>query len=100
MVLAEVLEQPRTGAEKHRHEMHVNLLDATGTQQLPADIGAEHVDVLVAGGGLCLPQGFDGTVHECVHASLGHLPGHAVGNDERRCASCAARSVRTPAAVT
>src|SRR6266567_5431176 len=93
---AQVLEQPRAGAEEHGHEMHMNLVDAAGPQQLPADAGAEHVDVPVTGGGRCQLEGLDGTVHECVHAFPGYVPRRAVGDDERRCAGFAAGPVRAP----
>jgi hypothetical protein len=36
---AQVLEQPRAGAEEHGHQMHMNLVDAAGPQQLLADAG-------------------------------------------------------------
>src|SRR5215831_8042431 len=46
MVAAEVFDQPRPGAEQHGHQMHANLIDAAGPQQLLADADAEDVDVL------------------------------------------------------
>src|SRR5215472_3880325 len=53
VVVAEILDQPRAGAEQHGHQMHVNLVDAADPQQLLADAGTEDVDVPVTGGGLC-----------------------------------------------
>src|SRR6266566_5252772 len=93
---AQVLEQPRTGAEEHGYEMHMDLVDAAGAQQLLADAGAEHVDILVTGDGQCQLERLNRIVHERVHASLGYVPGRGVGDDERRCAIGAARSVRAP----
>jgi hypothetical protein len=60
MALTEVLNQPRAGAEEHGDEMHVNLIDAAAPQQLLADAGAEHADVLAVGGGLCQLNCFNG----------------------------------------
>lgn len=45
VVAANVLEQAGAGAEQHGHEVHVNLVDATGTQQLLADVRTEDVDI-------------------------------------------------------
>src|SRR6266536_6674058 len=72
---AQILEQPRAGAEQHRHEMHMNLVDAAGTQQLLADAGAEHVDVLVTGGGLCELEASMGLFTKVYTLPSGTCPG-------------------------
>ena len=52
-VVADVLEQASAGTEQHGHEVHVNLVDATSTLQLLADVGAEDVDILITAGSSC-----------------------------------------------
>ena len=46
------LEEREAGAEQHRHDIDVNLVDQPGTQQLLDNIGAaNHLNGPVAGGG-------------------------------------------------
>src|SRR6266511_4971445 len=83
MVIAEVLEQAAAGAEQHRYEVHVDLVDEPGTDELLTDVAADDVDVLFTRGGSCLFDGFLGTVDEGVDACFGYVLGLAVRDDEQ-----------------
>src|SRR6266540_1385116 len=63
MVVAKVLEQAAAGAEQHRYEVHVDLVDEPGTDELLTDVAADDVDVLfIRGGAARLPVAGDGLV--------------------------------------
>src|SRR5262245_61510759 len=96
VVAADVLEQAGAGAQQDRDQVDADLIDEAGPQQLLADAGAEDVDILAAGGGCCAGQGFARALDEGVHASLGHLWGRAVRDDERRGPRREAGPIRAP----
>src|SRR6266542_2828115 len=95
-VPAGVVEQPRARAEQDRNEVDPDLVHEAGAQQLSADAGAEHVDVLLAGDRGGGGHGLLRTADEGVHATVGHVIGYVVGHDDRRGARLGAGAVGAP----
>ncbi len=81
-VPAGAIEQACPGAEKDRHKMDPHLVDEPGAQQLPADAGAEHVDVLVTGHRSRRSDRSYGARDEVVHTVVGDVLRCAVGHDD------------------
>ncbi|HET6658601.1 MAG TPA: hypothetical protein VFH16_01655 [Rubrobacter sp.] len=98
VLAAKVLEHPGAAAEEHGYEVDRDLVYQPSPDVLLPDISpAHHGDVLVAGGCSRLLEGLlDPVGHEGVHASLGHLFGPGVGDDEQRNPGRTRRAIRSP----